>query len=176
MNSSKNILNQQKQDKDKKKSPSAAVPEKKTGGGGGFLAGRDIKPIILSVLCVVVVLVLCIGVAIQQFKPRVVVTVGDKKITMDDMMFPIYEVEKAYLPYNEIYESYYGTSVWDAAYQGSSSSASGVSNSVGLKQEVIDNEVQYQILYEKAVKEKYSLSEDDKKDAEEKAEEALKGL
>ena len=85
-------------------------------------------------------------------------------------MFPIYEVEKAYLPYNEIYESYYGTSVWDAAYQGSSSSASGVSNSVGLKQEVIDNEVQYQILYEKAVKEKYSLSEDDKKDAEEKAE------
>ncbi|MCI8770591.1 MAG: hypothetical protein HFH73_05490 [Lachnospiraceae bacterium] len=175
MNSSKKILNQQKQDKDKKKSSSVSVPDKKAGTGGLF-AGRDVKPIILSVLCVVVVLVLCIGVGIQQFKPKVVVTIGDKKLTMNDMMFPIYEVERAYLPYNEVYESYYGTSVWDAAYQGTAVSASGVSNSVGLKQEVIDNEVQYEILYEKAVKEKYTLSEDDKKEAEEQAEAALKGL
>ncbi len=173
MNSSKKILNQQ--DKDKKKSSSVSVPDKKAGTGGLF-AGRDVKPIILSVLCVVVVLVLCIGVGIQQFKPKVVVTIGDKKLTMNDMMFPIYEVERAYLPYNEVYESYYGTSVWDAAYQGTAVSASGVSNSVGLKQEVIDNEVQYEILYEKAVKEKYTLSEDDKKEAEEQAEAALKGL
>ena len=84
MNSSKKILNQQKQDKDKKKSSSVSVPDKKAGTGGLF-AGRDVKPIILSVLCVVVVLVLCIGVGIQQFKPKVVVTIGDKKLTMNDV-------------------------------------------------------------------------------------------
>lgn len=178
MNSSKKILNQQKQDK--KKGSSATVPEKKTGTGGGFLAGRELKPIILTVLCIVIVLVLCVGVAIQQLKPKKVVTIGDKDkkvtLTMEDMMFPIYEVERVYLPYNEMYESYYGTSVWEAAYQGGSGSSSGVSNAVGLKQEIMDREVQYEILYEKAVAEKYSLSEDEKKDAEEKAEEALKGL
>lgn len=175
MNSSKKILNQQKQDKGKKKSSSTTVSEKKM-KKGSFLAGREMKPIILAVLCIVVVLVLCIGVGIQQFKPRVVVTVGDTKITMDDMMYPIYEVERAYLPYNEIYEAYYGTSVWDATYQGGSGSTTGVSNSIGLKQEVINSEVQYEILYQKALKAKYTLSADDKKEIEKDVEEQLKGL
>lgn len=175
MNSSKKILNQQKQDKNEKKGSSTTAPKKKM-GKGSFLAGRELKPIILTVLCIVVVLVLCIGVGIQQLKPKVVVTVDDTKLTMDDMMYPIYEVERAYLPYNEIYEAYYGTSVWDATYQGSSGSSTGVTNSVGLKQEVINSEVQYEILYQKAVAAKYKLTSDEKKEAEEQAEENLKGL
>lgn len=176
MNSSKKIMNQQNESKEVKKESSAAVPAKKI-RKTSFLAGRDLKPIILTVLCVVVVLVLCIGVGIQQFKPKVVVKVGDTKITMNDMMYPIYEVESTYLPYNEMYETYTGKSIWESDYQGSSGSkASGITNSIGLKQEILNSEVQYEILYQKAVKAKYKLSSDEKKDAEKKAEDALKGL
>lgn len=173
MNSSKKILNQQKQDKNVKKSTSPAVPEKKV-GKTSFLAGRDLKPIILTALCVIVALVLCIGVGVQQLKPKVVVTVGDTKITMDDMMYPIFEVESAYLSYNEIYEMYYGKSVWEADYQGAS--GTGITNSIGLKQEIMNSEVQYEILYQKAVEAKYTLTADEKKQAKEDAEKALEDL
>ena len=82
MNSSKNIMNQQKKDKGAKEAVSPSVPEKTLKKSGGFLAGRDLKPIILTVLCVVLVVVLCVGVAIQQFKPKVAVTVGGTKFTL----------------------------------------------------------------------------------------------
>ena len=79
-------------------------------------AGVDKKPVILVTLCIVVVLVLCIGVGIQQFKPKVIMTVNKTKITMDDMMYPIYEVESQYLPYNEMYGAGLSTgkSIWEA--------------------------------------------------------------
>lgn len=173
MNSSKKIMNQQNQEKETK--TSSGVPAKKV-KSSSVLAGRSLKPVILTVLCVVVLLVLCIGVGVQQSKPKVVVTIGDKKITMDDMMYPIYEVESEYLPYNEMYESYYGTSIWEADYQGSDVSVSGVTNSIGLKQEILNSEVEYEILYQLAVKDKYKLTSDEKKTAEKDAKKALEGL
>lgn len=176
MNSSKNIMNQQKKDKGAKEAVSPSVPEKTLKKSGGFLAGRDLKPIILTVLCVVLVVVLCVGVAIQQFKPKVAVTVGGTKFTLDDMMYPIYELESTYLPYNEWYQSMSGGTIWEADYQGEAGTMSGVSNSIGWKQEVLNAEVQYEILYQKAKEAKYELTEDEKKDAAENAKEALEGL
>lgn len=175
MNSSKKILNQQNQESDTKKSTSASVPAKKL-KKRAFFGGANLKLIILVALCVAVVLVLCIGVGIQQFKPKVVVTVDKTDITMDDMMYPIYELESQYLPYNEMYETYAGSSIWEAEYEGEDSATSGVSNSVMWKQQVINSEVEYEILYQKAVKEKYKLTSDDKKEVKEQTEEALKGL
>ncbi len=176
MNSSKNIMNQQKKDKGAKEAVSPSVPEKTLKKSGGFLAGRDLKPIILTVLCVVLVVVLCVGVAIQQFKPKLAVTVGGTKFTLDDMMYPIYELESTYLPYNEWYQSMSGGTIWEADYQGEAGTMSGVSNSIGWKQEVLNAEVQYEILYQKAKEAKYELTEDEKKDAAEDAKEALEGL
>ena len=176
MNSSKNIMNQQKKDKGAKEAVSPSVPEKTLKKSGGFLAGRDLKPIILTVLCGVLVVVLCVGVAIQQFKPKVAVTVGGTKFTLDDMMYPIYELESTYLPYNEWYQSMSGGTIWEADYQGEAGTMSGVSNSIGWKQEVLNAEVQYEILYQKAKEAKYELTEDEKKDAAEDAKEALEGL
>ena len=176
MNSSKNIMNQQKKDKGAKEAVSPSVPEKTLKKSGGFLAGRDLKPIILTVLCVVLVVVLCVGVAIQQFKPKVAVTVGGTKFTLDDMMYPIYELESTYLPYNEWYQSMSGGTIWEADSQGEAGTMSGVSNSIGWKQEVLNAEVQYEILYQKAKEAKYELTEDEKKDAAEDAKEALEGL
>lgn len=175
MNSSRKIMNQQ--EKEAKSTATPAVPEKKV-KKPGFLAGRELKPIVLTALCVIVALVLCIGVAVQQLKPKVVATVGDTKFTMNDMLWPIFEVESVYLSYNEMYEMYMGTSVWDATYQGTSGTAQamGVTNSVGLKQEIIDKEVQYEILYQKALAADYKLTDEEKKESEDAAKESLKDL
>lgn len=169
MNSSKKIMSQ-----DETKTVTVNVPEKKQKRGGSFSGGSK-KPVILGALCVIIAVTLCVGVVIQQTKPTVLVKVGDTKLTMDDMIYPIYEVESMYLPYDEMYQAQLGYSVWEAQYQGDSS-LSGVTNSVGLKQQVLNTEVEYEILYQLAKKADYKLSAEDKKEVEKKVEEAMKGL
>lgn len=174
MNSSKKIMNHQSGKDDTKASAQVSAKGKTS---GGFFGSGHVKPVILGALCIIIVLVLCIGVGIQQLKPQVVMHVGDTKFTMDDMMYPIYEVESQYLPYNEMYESYTGNSVWESQYQGSNSNVpAGSTNVTGLKQEVLDKEVEYEILYQEAVKAKYKLTDKEEKKAEEQAEKAVKGL
>lgn len=175
MNSSKKIMNQQTQEKDAKKEVNVSVPEKKLKKKALF-SGVNLKPIILVALTVAIVLVLCIGVGIQSFKPKVVVTIGKTDITMDDMMYPIYEMESQYLPLNEMYETYYGTSVWEAEYTGEDVSVSGLTNSIAFKQQVLNSEIEYEILYQRAVMAKYKLTEDEKKEAAKDAKEELKDL
>ena len=140
-------------------------------------SGSSIKPIILGVLCVVVVLVLCIGVGVQQLKPENVMKVNGTKFSMDNMMYPIYEKESQNLPMNEMYQYYMGTTVWDASYQGDNKNVDeGATNAEGFKQEIIDSETEYEILYQEAKKAGMELTADEKKKADDEALDAIKGL
>lgn len=66
-------------------------------------------------------------------------------------MYPIYVKESTYLPYDEMYQAYMGTSVWESTYQGSDKNVpSGISNKIGIKQEVLDEEEAYEVLYQEA--------------------------
>lgn len=173
MNSSKKIMNQNKKE-ETKSSVSAPASNKKFGAAG---EGSNKKAIILGIISIVLILGLCIGVGVQQIKPQVVLQVNDTKLTMDDMMYPIYERESQYLSMDEMYQAYFGTSVWEASYMGSDPTVdSSTTNSVGLKQEIINAETEYQVLYDEAVKADYKLTEDEKKQAVKQAEDALKGL
>ncbi len=175
MNSSKKIMNQQNKTTEQSQSATPAMSNTKLGSAGG--GGSNIKAIVLGAICVVIVLILCVGVGIQQLKPQTVLTVDGEKMSMDDMMYPIYEKESQYLPMNEMYQYYMGTSVWETAYQGGDSRVkSATTNADGLKQEIIISETEYTLLYNEAVKEGYKLTADEEKDAEKKAEDALKGL
>ena len=172
MNSSKKIVSGQERDTGK---TTVSVPEKKLKSSG--FGGGNKKATVLIIMAVLVILALCIGVGVQQFKPKVVVTVDKEKFTMSDMMYPIYEMESQYSSYNEMYLAAMGTSFWDSDYQGSEGTGSSdVTNSIGLKQEILNREVQYEILSKLAEKDKMKLSEDEKKEAEKNAEEALEGL
>ena len=174
MNSSKKLLN--KANEDSHSSGSVSAPTSKT-TLGGKAGGPSTKAIVLGVFCVLIILVLCIGVGMQQFKPQSVLKIDDTKISMDQMMYPIYERESRYLPSNDIYEQIMNTSVWDTAYMGTDPTVdSSVSNSEGLKQEIINAEKEYEILYREATKADYKLTDDEKKDAKEQAEKAVKGL
>lgn len=175
MNSAKKVMNQQKDNSEKKENVTvkAATGKKKL----GVSSGRNVKAIVLSAICIALVLVLCIGVGIQQLGPEVAFTVNGTKVTMDDMMYPIYEKESYYLPYDEMYQAYMGTSVWESSYQGSDSNVpSSVSNKIGIKQEILDNEEEYVVLYKEAVKAGYKLTSAEEKKAESQAKKAMKGL
>lgn len=154
---------------------SAPKNNKKLGSAGGD--GPGLKAIVMTAICIVLILVLCIGVGIQQLKPKVVVTIGDTKIKMEQMMFPIYQAESNGLQMESVYQYYYGSSYWEAAYSGEDENVeSGTNNSEGIKQEVLDTEIQNEILYQEALKAGYKLTDDEKKDAKDEAKKALKGL
>lgn len=174
MNSAKKIMNQQNDDNKKgAKSASAAKGTSQLSDGGV----SDTRKIVTAAICILIVLVLCIGVGVQQLSPKVVLTINNTKYTLNDMMYPIYERESMYLPYNAMYEAYTGNSVWDSSYMGDDRNVdASATNSIGLKQEIINAETQYYILYEEAKKAGYTLDDDDKKDVEDKVNEALKGL
>lgn len=176
MNSSKKLLN--KNNMEEKSSKIGTAPTSRTTlKKNGQAEGPGTKAIVLGAICVILILVLCIGVAVQQFKPQTVLKVGDTKFSMDDMLYPIYERESKYLPSNELYAQYMGTSVWDAGYMGTDTQVdSSLTNAEGLKQEIINAETEYEVLYQEAVKANYELTEDEKKEAKKQAEKALKGL
>ena len=175
MNASKKIMNQGK--KEETISTSSAPKTNSKVKLGGASDGPGMKTYVLGGFCVALILILCIGVGIQQFKPSTVLKIDGEKITMDDMMYPIYERESKYLPSNEIYESYLGTSIWDAGYMGTDSTVdSNVTNAEGLKQEIINAETEYAVLYNEAVKAKYKLTKDEEKDARSQAKKAVKDL
>ena len=175
MNASKKIMNQGK--KEETISTSSAPKTNSKVKLGGASDGPGMKTYVLGGFCVALIRILCIGVGIQQFKPSTVLKIDGEKITMDDMMYPIYERESKYLPSNEIYESYLGTSIWDAGYMGTDSTVdSNVTNAEGLKQEIINAETEYAVLYNEAVKAKYKLTKDEEKDARSQAKKAVKGL
>lgn len=145
MNASKKIMNQGK--KEETISTSSAPKTNSKVKLGGASDGPGMKTYVLGGFCVALILILCIGVGIQQFKPSTVLKIDGEKITMDDMMYPIYERESKYLPSNEIYESYLGTSIWDTGYMGTDSTVdSNVTNAEGLKQEIINAETEYAVL------------------------------
>ncbi len=170
---SKKIMSQQKsEDKGASKATAAKGTKKVSTGVTG-----DLKTIILCGIFGVILLVLCIGVGVQQLKPKTVLKVNDTKYTLDDLMYPIYERESQYILYDEMYQMYMGTSVWDTSYMGSDRSVeASATNSMGLKQEIINSEVAYDVLSQEAKKAGYSLEDADKKKVEENVENALKGL
>lgn len=172
MNSAKKIMNQKQETES---TASAKVPDTKLSGSSG--GGSNKKPLILGGLCIILIIVLCVGVAVQQFTPKVLASVGDTDITMNDIIYPVYEVESQYIMYDSIYQQITGTSVWEAPYQGTSSAAGeNVTNSEGLKQEMIEREISYELLYQKAVEAGYELTDEDRADVEEQVTKALKGL
>lgn len=174
MNSSKKLLN--KANEDSHASGSISAPTS-TATIGGKASGPSTKAIVLGAFCVLLVLVLCIGVGVQQFKPQTVLKIGNTKISMDQMMYPIYERESRYLPSNDIYEQIMNTSVWDTTYMGTDPTVdSSATNSEGLKQEIINSETEYEVLYREATKANYKLTDEEKQDAKKQAEKAVKGL
>lgn len=85
-----------------------------------------------------------------------VVSVGDTKVYMDEMMFYIYMTETQLNQIDQMYQAYMGTSYWDQEY------SEGVTVREYSKTSTMDMAVQYEILYAEAIKAGNELSDEDK--------------
>lgn len=98
---------------------------------------------------------------------QLAVTVGDQKIYMDEMMYYIYAMEANGEQYEQLYQQYYGTSYWDTEVE------EGITIRDQMKDYVMDTAVMYAILYDKAVAEGYTLTEEEETTAKTNAESVL---
>ncbi len=95
-----------------------------------------------------------------------VVTVGDNKIYMNEVMFYIYNVEATGSYYDKSYQQYYGTSYWDIETEGQTMRDS-------IKQYVMDTVIMTEILYEKAISEGFTITEEEKSTNQTKVDQLL---
>ncbi len=92
----------------------------------------------------------------KEYAETVAVSVGEEDIAMDKAMFLIYSMEVRGNYYALYYESQYGTNYWDMVYDDEGHTTRDV-----FKQETMDMLVQYAVLYDCAVKNDMTLTEDD---------------
>lgn len=103
----------------------------------------------------------------------VVVTVNDKDIYLNEMMYYIMAVESTGAQYEAAYQQYTGTSYWD---QKDPDDPNGLTIREQAKNYVMDTAEMYQILYDKAVKEGYTLTDDEKTQAQNNADQILSNI
>lgn len=99
-----------------------------------------------------------------------VVTVGDEKVYLDEMMYFIYAMEADANQYEQLYQQYYGTSYWDMEIE------EGVTIRDQMKTYVMDTAVMYTILNNKAVAEGYTLTDEEKATTETNADSLLSNM
>lgn len=157
MNAAKRVSNQTI----KKKENKEKEPVVQSSGNGRY--------IVFGVLALVLVLVIGM-VCWENLHPRLILTVNDEKVYLEDMMVDIYTYEQngAYL--DSIYQQSNGTSYWNAEAE------NGMTYGEVLKDSVLEAVSQRKMMYREALDAGYQLTEEENKTVEEDAEKMYSGL
>ncbi len=100
----------------------------------------------------------------------IAVTINDTDIYLNELMYYIMAVESNGAQYDAYYQQFTGTSYWDTEY------SEGVTMREQAKEYVMDTAQMYEILYDKAVKAGYTLTDDEKTQAESNADQILSSI
>lgn len=155
---SNKIIKEAKLNTSEKKKPGKERLEQTTGTGRSLGAKT-----ILIVIGVIVVLVACIYVGIEQMSPKVVVTVDDEKYTLNDVGYYIYqgELQGNYVAsfYAQMGMDYWNGELDDEGTTGGDQTANSVMSEI----------TRYAIIYQEALAKGYSATDEDKKTAQEES-------
>jgi foldase protein PrsA len=99
----------------------------------------------------------------QNPAESLVLTVNEQNVYLNEMMYYIYAVEASGAQWEQMYQTYYNSSYWDTEYE------EGKTMRDQAKEYVMDTAIKYEIIYDKAVKADYTLTEDEKLQAESNA-------
>lgn len=125
-------------------------------------AGEKKNPFVLILIIAIVSIVLIAGVAYENLRPQTAVTIDGKKISINKMKYNIWNVESQYDYYDRIYQAWYQTSYWDMT----ADSETGATYADQAKDEVMNMEIQMTLLYEKALEDGYSLTDEEATEVE----------
>lgn len=132
-------------------------------------AGEKKNPVVLLVIIAVVSIILIAGVAYENLRPQNAVSIDGKNISINKMMYNIWNVESQYDYYDRIYQAWYQTSYWDMT----ADSETGATYADQAKDEVMDMEVQMTLLYDQAQEEGYSLTDEEAAEVDEEVTEII---
>ncbi len=134
-------------------------------------APTSLKAIIMSAIGIVIVIALVVGMAVENFKPREIMSINKEKVTMGDAMYYLYTAEAQGNYMNSFYQQLYGQSYWDMQDQ-----QTGQTYRESAKTQVEQQIQMYTILYKEAVKAGYKVNEEDKKSAKKDVKQIRKNL
>lgn len=127
-----------------------------------------INPKIWVVLATVLGLSLVVGILFDQFYKRPLVTVDGEKYYLEDLTYQIYNTESTYDYINQMY----GGNYWDMPYNASSN----MTVRDYAKVEMLNNMIYEQILYNEAVDQGYSLTQEELDKVDDDVSFVLEGL
>lgn len=99
-----------------------------------------------------------------------VFTINDTVIYLDEVLYRVYKIEQENDPYSQSYEEQYGESYWDSQI------VEGVAVRDNLKEQLYDDIVRDTLLYQEAVKNGITLTDEEKTACEKEAETDLSVL
>ncbi|MCI5937984.1 MAG: hypothetical protein MRZ36_08330 [Eubacterium sp.] len=128
------------------------------------------KNIVLITIGILVVLVLCLGTCYSKLRPRNILVVQgnvsgasvSSKLSYQDAMYDIYNIEAQYNSMSALYEQFYGSTFWEATNLDSE----GHTGSQLAKKEVMNNLKLREILCLEAEQAGVTLNDDEKKKVE----------
>lgn len=152
MNNAKKIMKNQGNDNVKKTS---SLNKTKILIGGGIAA------------CLLVIAAFCY----EQFRPRVIATVGTEKIYLTDAMYDIYSTETQYNSMSSVYKQIYGSDYWSMEVDDE-----GTTGAESEKEKLMQKLQQRSVLCQEAKKNGVFLTDDEKKKAVENISSLTEGM
>ena len=131
----------------------------------------NLKAVIMSAIGIVLVVALVVGMAVENFKPKEIMSINKEKVTLGDAMYYLYTAEAQGNYMDSFYRQLYGQSYWDMQDE-----QTGQSYRDTAKLQAEQAIEQYFILYKEAVKAGYKVNSEDKKSAEKDVKEIRKNL
>lgn len=119
---------------------------------------------------VLAVIVICILVGYDQMHRKLILTVNDEKIYLDEMGYNIYEAEASIPFYDSMYQQFYGANYLDYEEE------DGYTNREKMSQEILNQTTQMEVLCQEAAKANFAMTDEDKTEARTKADEVMKNI
>lgn len=122
----------------------------------------NLKPILLGGIGVILTVIICVIIAVEQLYEPTILTINDDKYQLSDVRYYIFTQEYQGYQSENIYQTYMQSSYWDQV----TDEETGETNLDKAKAQTLENIIQAEILYKEAVKEGYSITDEDRANAE----------
>jgi len=122
----------------------------------------NMRAIILGSIGIILTIVVCVLIAVEQLYEPPILTVNGTKYKLSDLRYSIFNSEYQGYQSENFYQSYMGTSYWDQVVD----EESGKTNLDQSKEDCLESIIRSEILYQEAVKQGYTVSDEDKTQAD----------
>lgn len=138
------------------------VPDKKKRLNQQAVSTWNLKPILLGGIGVILTVIICVIIAVEQLYEPTILTINEDKYQLSDVRYYIFTQEYQGYQSENFYQTYMQSSYLDQV----TDEETGETNLDKIKAQTLENIIQAEVLYKEAVKEGYSITDEDRTNAE----------